>query len=94
MKINVSHIAKLANLKLTEEEEKKFEKQLSDVLEYIKKLEEVDTNDILPTSQVTGLENIMSDDTTSPSFTQLQALANAKAQSNSMFQVKGIFDQE
>ena len=43
MKINVVHVAKLANLPLKKEEEKKFEKQLSEILNYFEKLKEVDT---------------------------------------------------
>ena len=94
MKINVPHVAKLANLKITEEETKKFEKQLSDVLEYINKLNEVDTKDVSPTHQVTGLENVFRQDSVGSSLPQQAALSNAKAQKNGMFQVKGIFDQE
>jgi aspartyl-tRNA(Asn)/glutamyl-tRNA(Gln) amidotransferase subunit C len=94
MKINVPHIAKLANLTLTNDETKKFEKQLTDVLQYIEKLNEVDTNNVEPTSQVTGLENILRDDATSPSLTQEEALSNTKNQHNGLFQVKGILDAE
>lgn len=94
MKINVPHIARLANLTLTDEEIKKFEKQLSEVLEYVKKLEEVDTKDIIETSQVTGLENIFREDKASTSLSQEDALSNAPSTHNNFFQVKGILDQE
>lgn len=94
MKINVPHVAKLANLPLTDEEIKKFEKQLSAVLQYIEKLDEVDTKNIEPTSQVTGLENVLRQDTTEPSLAQKDALSSAKTQHNGMFQVKGILDAE
>jgi aspartyl-tRNA(Asn)/glutamyl-tRNA(Gln) amidotransferase subunit C len=94
MKIDVLHIAKLANLSLTETEEKKFEKQLSDVLQYIDKLNEIETKDVEPTSQVTGLENVLREDTTSPSLPQDAVLSNTKAQHNGFFQVKGILDSE
>ncbi len=94
MKINVPHVAKLANLPLNEEEVEKFDKQLSDVLQYIEKLNEVDTQNVEPTSQVTGLENILREDISSSSLPQSVALSNAKAQHNGFFQVKGILDAE
>lgn len=92
--MNVSHVAKLANLSLTAEETKKFEKQLSDVLQYIDKLNEVDTKNVEPTSQVTGLENVLREDIASPSLSQKEALSNTKAKENGFFQVSGILDQE
>lgn len=94
MKINVPHIAKLANLKLKDEEIKKFEKQLSEVLDYIKKLEEIDTKNIEPTSQVTGLENVLRVDKATESLPQEKALTQAKSKHNNFFAVKGILDQE
>ena len=93
MKINVKHTAKLANLTLKEGDEEKFEKQLSEVLEMINKLKEVDTKDTPPTSQVTGLENVTREDVTEPSLSQNEALSNAKNTHNGLFQVKGIFEE-
>ncbi|MBI4084834.1 MAG: Asp-tRNA(Asn)/Glu-tRNA(Gln) amidotransferase subunit GatC [Candidatus Levybacteria bacterium] len=94
MKINVSHVAKLANLALKDEEIKKFEKQLSAILEYIKKLSAVDTKNVEPTSQVTGLENVTREDIVSPSLPQEKVLSSAKSKHNGFFVVKGILDQE
>ena len=54
----VRHIAKLARLKLTDEEIKKFANQLTDVLQYVDMLNEVDVEGVEPTSQVTGLKNV------------------------------------
>ncbi len=92
MKIDISNIAKLANLSLKKEEGAKFEKQLSSVLDYIKKLQEVDTSRLEETSQVTGLENITRDDIPTPSLSQEEALANTKSKHNGMFKVKAILD--
>lgn len=94
MKINVPHVAKLANLPLTKDEEEKLDKQLSEVLNYVEQLNEVDTKNVEPTSQVTGLENVLREDEPKESLTQEQALANTKSQHNGLFQVKGIFDNE
>lgn len=94
MKIHVDHVAKLANLPLTPVEIKKFDTQLSEVLTYIEKLNQVNTEHIEPTSQVTGLENVLRDDEASSSLPQKLALSNAKTKHNNLFQVKGIFENE
>lgn len=90
MKINVKHVAKLANLPLSPLEEEKFEKQLSETLDYVNQLEEIDTKGAIPTSQVTGLRNIARDDNVSPSLSQQQALANAKSVHNGLFKAKTV----
>lgn len=94
MKIDVKHIAKLANLVVEENQIPKFEKQLSEVLNYVKKLEEVDTKNIEPTSQVTGLENVAREDDTHPSLAQEEAISQAKNTHNEFFQVKGVFEEK
>jgi len=58
----VEHIAELARIKLTKEEREKFSDELSDVLGYVEQLREVDTKNIEPVSQVTGLVNIVRED--------------------------------
>lgn len=58
----VRHVAKLARIKLTDDEVKKFGKQLSTVLEYVAILAEVNTDNVAETSQVTGLRNVMEKD--------------------------------
>ena len=93
MKVDVLHIAKLANLSLTKEEIKKYEEQLSSILSYIDKLKEVDTKNIQETSQTTGLENITSEDETSPSLSQEEALSNTKNKHNGLFKVKAILEE-
>lgn len=93
MKINVKHVAKLANLPLSPVEEEKFEKQLSDILSYVEKLNEVDTTNVKETSQVTGLKNIARDDVVSPSLSQEEVLANSKSTKNGLFKVKAVFEE-
>lgn len=61
-KDTVKHIAKLARIKLSEKEVEKFSGQLSSVFEYMEILEEVDTDGVAETAQVTGLENVMEKD--------------------------------
>lgn len=92
MKINVSHILKLANLTVTNEEKQKFEKQLEETLSYIENLNEVDTTGVEPTSQVTGLEIVTHEDVPSPSLSQREALSNTKSKLNGFVKVKAILE--
>lgn len=92
MKIDVSHVAKLANLPLSDKEKKKFESQLSSILDYVAQLEKVDTKGVEPTSQVTGLENVTRDDNPSPSLSQEEVLENTKSKHNGMFKVPAILE--
>lgn len=58
----VRKIAALARVALTDEQVKKFSGQLTNVLEYVEILGEVDTEGVPETSQVTGLVNVMGGD--------------------------------
>jgi aspartyl-tRNA(Asn)/glutamyl-tRNA(Gln) amidotransferase subunit C len=93
MKIDVLHIAKLANLPLKNEEIEKYEKQLSSILEYIKKLQKVNTENVAETSHVTNLENVARDDSTSPSLSQDEAVSSTKNKHSGSFKVKVIVEQ-
>lgn len=90
MKIDVAHVAKLANLPLKPDEKEKFEKQLSEILSYVEKLKEVYTKSVEITSQVTGLENITRNDEAEPSLSQDDALSNTKSKYNGFFKVPAI----
>lgn len=96
MQIDVKHVAKLANLALTFEEEQKFEKQLEDILSYFEKLKEADTSGVEETSQVTGLENVTREDMSmNCEITQEEALSNAKSITvTGLFKIKGILPNE
>lgn len=71
---DVRHIAKLARLNLSDEEVKKFTRELSSILEYVDQLKEVDTKDVIPTAQVTGLHNSFRADEVKPSQADADAL--------------------
>jgi len=58
----VKHIANLARLPIKEEDLTKFQKELTAILDLFSKINEIDTKGIVPTSQVTGLENVIRSD--------------------------------
>lgn len=94
VKIDIDHVAKLANLELTKTEKKKFAEQLSQILDYFEKLSEVDTKKVQPLAHAAGLTNVARVDETIPSLESSQALKNAKSTYQDFFKVKAIFDAE
>lgn len=58
----IDHVAKLARIKLNEKEREKFKKELSLILDYVKKLNELDTEKIEPLYQTTGIINALRPD--------------------------------
>lgn len=89
----IKHVAKLANLSLTPNEEEKYSEQLSKILNYIDQLNTVDTKNTEATFNVTGLENVTRGDKTAPSLSSEEALANASQKENGFFVTKGIFQE-
>lgn len=92
-KDQVNKVAKLANLQLTNDEEEKYASQLSAILEYFEKLNEVDTSSVEPTFNVTCLSNVMREDETEVGLSQEEALSNASKKQNGMFVTKGVFEE-
>ncbi len=72
-----AHIAELAKLMLTGQELDTMARQLSDILDYAARLNELDTSAIAPTASVIPNQNVMRPDMVTPSLTREQALANA-----------------
>ena len=89
----IKHIAKLANLPLTESELKKFAMQVSEIVEFnISHIEKIVTKNIQATSHALGVKNRVRIDETRPGFDTKEALQNAKATHQSFFKVKAILD--
>lgn len=90
-KKDVKHVADLSNLTLTDEEIAKFTPQLDKIIEFVATLSEVDTENIEPTSQTTGLTNVLRDDVVKSErmLTQEEALSNTDGH-NGYFKVKAI----
>ena len=91
-KKNVLHVAKLANLTLTDEEVEKYLEQLSNIISYISQLDEVDVSEFEPTSQTTGLENVFRTDEIKADngLSVEQALSGTHKGHNDYFQVDAV----
>ena len=88
----VQHIAELAKLQLTEAEEVLYQEQLSDILDYMQRLNTLDTDAIPPTATVLPLRSIMRDDVPCPSLPVEEVLANAPARAGDSFEVRVILE--
>jgi aspartyl-tRNA(Asn)/glutamyl-tRNA(Gln) amidotransferase subunit C len=84
----VLHVARLARLELTEDEQRRMSEELSHVLEHIERIGELgDLEDVEPTSHVVALENQLRADEPRPSLPVDAALASAPAADRGGFRV-------
>ncbi len=83
----VLHIARLARLRLSEEEVDRMQSELSGVLAHVDRIGTLDLAGVPPTSHVVELENVLRDDEPAPSLSREQALANAPDPEDDSFRV-------
>ncbi len=89
---DVSHIARLARLSITDKERDLFGSQLSDILTHIKKLEQLDTSGVEPTSHALLLENVDRADVVKGSLSEDEVLANAPDRHEGFYRVPKIIE--
>jgi aspartyl-tRNA(Asn)/glutamyl-tRNA(Gln) amidotransferase subunit C len=88
---DILKLARLSRLRLTEEEIEQFQSEISAILGYVEQLGEVDTNDLEPTSQVTGLTNVMrEDEEIDYGISQEELLKNAPAVEKNQIKVRRV----
>ena len=83
----VLHVAKLARLKLTDDEVERMADELSSILEHVERINELDLDGVEPTSHVVDVENVLRPDEPRPSLPRERALANAPDASDDGFRV-------
>ena len=88
----VRHIAYLARLRLSPEEEQRYTKQLSAILDYAARLRAVDTSEISPTATVLALHAPLRPDEPRPCPTKEKILANAPQVEEGMFRVPPVLE--
>ena len=88
---DVLKLARLSRLRLSEEEIQQFQAEISEILGYVEQLSEVDTKGLEPTSQVTGLTNVMrEDEVIDYGVAPDELLKNAPAVEKDHFKVKRV----
>jgi len=90
---DVEHVAHLARLHLTDDEIDRMQTQLSNILEAIETLRDVDTSQVGPTASVIQLENVMRDDVATPSMPRDVALANAPLRDDPFLRVPTVLEE-
>jgi aspartyl-tRNA(Asn)/glutamyl-tRNA(Gln) amidotransferase subunit C len=83
----VLHVARLARLRLSEEEVERMSHELSSILDHIEKIEELDLDGVEPTSHVVEVENVLREDVPRPSWPRERVLAEAPDASDEGFRV-------
>lgn len=86
----VKHVAKLANLPISDEENQKYSATLSKILDYIEQLNQVDTSTVGSLFSVSDLSNVMRLDESSPGLSQEGALQNAPSKKDGLIASKEV----
>jgi len=90
---DVEHVAHLARLHLSDEEVDRMQTQLSNILEAIETLRDVDTSHVGPTASVIQLENVMREDVAHPGLSRDAALANAPLRDDPFLRVPTVLQE-
>ena len=83
----VLHVARLARLKLNEDEVERMSGELSTILDHIEKIGELDLDEVEPTSHVVQVENVLRPDEPRPSWPREQMLSEAPDANDDGFRV-------
>jgi aspartyl-tRNA(Asn)/glutamyl-tRNA(Gln) amidotransferase subunit C len=83
----VLHVARLARLKLSEEEVERMSGELSTILDHIEKIGELDLDEVEPTSHVVQVENVLRPDEPRPSWSRERMLSEAPDAGDDGFRV-------
>jgi aspartyl-tRNA(Asn)/glutamyl-tRNA(Gln) amidotransferase subunit C len=90
--LDVTYVARLARINLTEAEAEVFQKQLDDVLKYVEKLRQADVTGVEAAAHALPIFNVFREDAPRDSFTAEQALSNAPRQANGLFIVPKVVE--
>lgn len=88
----VRRVAVLSRLELSDAEVTQFSTQLSAIVEYIEKLNELDTENVEPLAHCLPVHNVLREDVPKPSLSNEAALANAPEREDEYFKVPKILD--
>ena len=92
MKISIEHLAQLARLSVSDNERTLFANQIDSILRYMDKLNELDTENVEPTSHVISLSNVVREDLPKDSLEREDALMNAPERTDKFYRVPKIIE--
>ena len=88
----IEQVARLSRIILTDEEKDIFREQLTDILGYIEKLNELDTDDVQPMAYATSLKNVFREDRQESSFPRQEILELSPSSANGFFKVPKVLE--
>ncbi len=88
----VEHIAQLARLELTPAEKERYQQQLSAILDYAMRLQQLDTTGIAPTASVLPPRSVLRADGVAPGLSPAAVLSNAPAAEQDQFRVPPVME--
>lgn len=91
---DVEYIAELARLKFSDEELDSYTEQLNEILAYMEKLNELDTENVEPLSYPVEVKDPVRDDLPRPSVSTEEALKNAPDHDGEHFKVPKVISQD
>lgn len=91
---NVEYVAALAQLQLDDETKQRLQKEMGDILNYMEKLDELDTNDVQPMMHVLSMTNVFREDVVGESLNEQAVFKNAPDAQDGYFLVPRILDAE
>jgi aspartyl-tRNA(Asn)/glutamyl-tRNA(Gln) amidotransferase subunit C len=89
----VSHVEKLARLRIPDSERERFADQLGSILDMVAKLDELDTTDVSPTAHILSLNNVMRPDVPHPSLDRETILKLAPDTDGPFFKVPTVIQE-
>lgn len=90
---DVEKIALLARLELTDDEKALYQEQLSAILDYANRLNQIDIADVPPTASAVDLENVMREDVIEPGLSLEDALFNTIEEALDQFRIQAVMDE-
>ena len=86
----VRHVALLGRIELTDEQVAMFGRQMADIVEYMDKLQQLDTTGVEPMAHALPIHNVLADDVPQPSLPADKALANAPQREGDLYKVPKV----
>lgn len=88
----IEHVAELARLKLTPEEKKGLTHDMADIIEWVDRLNKLDTSGIEPMAHIMPVRNVFREDGAKPSYDREEILSNAPSRGDGCFKVPKIVE--
>lgn len=90
--MDIDHAAKLARLNISKKEKELFSGQVQNIIQYIEKLNELDTTSVEPTAHILPINNVFREDSLRESLPRHYALQNAPQKDEDFYRVPRIIE--